>query len=191
MYEKDLAHWGIKGMRWGIRRYQNADGTLTAAGRARYGNAEDMSDSDLKKAIDRLKAEHEYNKYAKPNKYRMTERRIARDSASNYGRDSFAKQQIKNITSKIINRLVDSEISKALKEKEKKGLPEVDFDKMTPSEIRDASSTYENAAKLSRNFGFLTGLDITYKGREAADEAISILEEEEIKKTRMRIKGDD
>lgn len=32
-----LAHYGIKGMRPGVRRYQNKDGTLTAAGRNRYG----------------------------------------------------------------------------------------------------------------------------------------------------------
>ena len=36
--EADLYHWGIKGMRWGVRRYQNADGSLTAAGRKRYTN---------------------------------------------------------------------------------------------------------------------------------------------------------
>lgn len=34
-----LTHHGIKGMRWGIRRYQNKDGTLTAAGKKKY-NAE-------------------------------------------------------------------------------------------------------------------------------------------------------
>ena len=31
----ELSHWGIKGMRWGVRRYQNEDGTLTEAGKAR------------------------------------------------------------------------------------------------------------------------------------------------------------
>ena len=39
MDEKELLHWGIKGMKWGVRRYQNKDGTLTAAGKKRY-NAE-------------------------------------------------------------------------------------------------------------------------------------------------------
>lgn len=36
MENNELKHWGIKGMKWGIRRYQNKDGTLTTAGKKRY-----------------------------------------------------------------------------------------------------------------------------------------------------------
>ena len=36
----ELYHHGIKGQKWGVRRYQNEDGSLTAAGRQRYGVGE-------------------------------------------------------------------------------------------------------------------------------------------------------
>lgn len=32
----ELRHHGILGQKWGVRRFQNADGSLTADGRARY-----------------------------------------------------------------------------------------------------------------------------------------------------------
>ena len=37
-----LAHHGIRGQKWGIRRYQNPDGTLTAEGKKRYGKAREI-----------------------------------------------------------------------------------------------------------------------------------------------------
>lgn len=35
MSDNELRHYGIKGMKWGVRRYQNPDGSLAAAGRKR------------------------------------------------------------------------------------------------------------------------------------------------------------
>ena len=39
-WESGLQHFGTKGMKWGTRRYQHEDGSLTPAGRERYGNGE-------------------------------------------------------------------------------------------------------------------------------------------------------
>ena len=39
-YEYELYHWGIKGQKWGVRRFQNKDGSLTAAGKERYSDGE-------------------------------------------------------------------------------------------------------------------------------------------------------
>lgn len=44
-----LCHHGIKGQKWGIRRYQNEDGSLTAEGKQRYGTVENLEASRAKK----------------------------------------------------------------------------------------------------------------------------------------------
>lgn len=48
MYSTELQHHGIKGQKWGVRRFQNEDGTLTPAGRSRYraDNYDSMTDTN-------------------------------------------------------------------------------------------------------------------------------------------------
>lgn len=46
-YETDyLAHYGVKGMKWGVRRYQNEDGSLTARGKSRKNNSDSNDNKD-------------------------------------------------------------------------------------------------------------------------------------------------
>ena len=69
-----ISHFGVKGMKWGIRRYQNRDGSLTPEGRKRYGRSEDsekvrelrkkpvsaMSNQELETVIRRMNLERQY-----------------------------------------------------------------------------------------------------------------------------------
>lgn len=72
--QDELWHWGIKGMKWGVRRYQNKDGTLTAEGKKRYQqddhpdytrahekkSVRELSDAELNAKINRLQKEKQY-----------------------------------------------------------------------------------------------------------------------------------
>lgn len=60
--ENELMHWGIKGMKWGVRRYQNRDGSLTPAGRKRYDKEMAKLKEEEKIAKNKLRTQAKINK---------------------------------------------------------------------------------------------------------------------------------
>lgn len=74
METNELYHYGIKGQKWGVRRYQNKNGSLTPAGKKRRrdndyaAEAKSMSDQELRSKIDRMNLEKRYVNLSKTSK---------------------------------------------------------------------------------------------------------------------------
>ncbi len=83
MNNNELMHHGILGMKWGVRRYQNKDGSLTPAGKKRAKSetpphedyskthskksVKNMSDAELRSRINRYQMEQQYNRISENN----------------------------------------------------------------------------------------------------------------------------
>ena len=130
-----LCHWGIKGMRWGVRRYQNKDGTLTAAGKKHYagegGKAEDYSDEELRARINRLQMEKQYrdlqgdtniraddpNRELKAEKERLQLQKDVKQLRSDvYGGQSFVKGVMKDAGKQFLTKAVAGAMSYSAKQ---------------------------------------------------------------------------
>lgn len=96
-----LYHWGIKGQKWGVRRFQNPDGTLTSAGKERYKDGSESSKkSDLKSVL------------AKEKEYRSERHFANKEATKKYYSDIksgkpeyLAKEDYKKLRKKIDNDL--------------------------------------------------------------------------------------
>lgn len=142
--ENELYHFGIKGMRWGVRRYQNPDGSLTNAGKKRLkkGHAsneendssnksstkssstktvKEMSDDELSQAITRLQLEEKYKSLSPKNvsKGKKFVDTVANDVLKPAAID-IGKQVAKSLMVKGVNSLVKDESLKVYTNNKKK-----------------------------------------------------------------------
>ena len=105
-----LTHWGVKGMKWGVRRYQNKDGSLTDAGKKRY-------ELEGKKAEDNEKTRSaDVNRWVKDDMGNA--KNIANEASS-------AAYKLKNVSDTASKRSLDKRKS------------EMNLDKMSDKEMRD------------------------------------------------------
>ncbi len=95
--EEELQHHGIKGQKWGVRRYQNEDGSLTAKGKQRYGTQENFErqyPQESKKKMKKAKGEVDVYKDAAGKAQRGMEE----------GRQKKNKQQKENVDKDVRER---------------------------------------------------------------------------------------
>lgn len=126
--DEELYHWGIPGQRWGNRRFQNEDGSLTPEGKERYGVGEARSKADAQKA--KAKISYSTQKYkadlkskakkeadtrtAREERHRVkewakTERVANREQAKtdNKGITGFKFRKTKNMSDEDLQKAVD------------------------------------------------------------------------------------
>lgn len=147
-YNNQIWHWGVKGMKWGVRRYQNADGSLTNAGKHRYTT--DAAVNAKKKKDNRLPEEslNDPNRWVKEDRERM--KRVV-DSGN---------QMAGNL--KTLN-------DKSMRIQARR-TPKMDLSKMTDQEMREQI----NRAMLEKQYDDMFNPKKVYSGREAVSDTLEI-----------------
>ena len=149
MYYNDQNwHWGVKGMKWGVRRYQNADGSLTDAGKRRYES--DAIANAKKKKDNRLPEEglKDPNRWVKEDRERT--KRVV-DSTN---------QMAGNL--KTLN---DKSMKIQARRTEK-----MDLSKMTDQEMREQI----NRAMLEKQYDDMFNPKKVYSGREVVSDTLDM-----------------
>lgn len=155
MDNNTLKHWGIKGQKWGERRYQNKDGTLTDLGKKRYardarekGYKKGDSDSGYYKIVGkknrREDLDFDASRYVKEDRERT--KRVLDESST--------------MTNKLKNT-VDQSIRNNPKTK-------MDLSNMTDKEMRDQI----NRAILERQYNDMFAPQKSTRGREYASKIL-------------------
>lgn len=158
LYEEVLLHSGIKGMKWGVRRYQNPDGSLTPAGRIHYAKrdaaaavkaAKIAAKADLKKRKISEKTAYAVEKYKKQLADKDPDVQSARKEAAKKQRSEATKKAVgefvRNLGQNVAQKSTDllKEIGKEYIEKQLGLGADSDILKKAEKQAKLAKANYE------------------------------------------------
>lgn len=145
-----LYHWGIKGQKWGVRRYQNKDGTLTEEGKIRYGA----------ESFDKM---NETNK-AKYQKDLDDDTRLKLDTASSVGRSvkdaAESAKQIPTSSGKIQRGQYPNMTDKELEDRIKRMSLEQRYSDLA-GDTKYVKSGGEKAKEILQTVGAIAGIGVS------------------------------
>lgn len=152
----EMYHWGIKGMKWGVRRYQNTDGSLTAAGIKRYYKS---ADNEGYKNTERTGARYKTNKKGEKTYYEGDAEKWVATDRKNMKR---LAEETKGLTDKLKN-VTDKSIRNQPKTR-------LDLSKMSDKELRDQI----NRELLERQYNDVFNPPNISKGKQRASEVLDV-----------------
>lgn len=171
-YDDELYHHGVKGMRWGVRKYQNADGTLTAEGRRRYYTVEGfnkVADAHEQKLEKQRALNQEKERLSLAKQYVSGKSEIAKQKEQ----VQKAKQEYKQAkkTAKFVDKLIRdnygmSDVDAAVAAYKESAQAKQDLKKAR--QVLKANKNYENAVAYAnaRNNADIAKKELDYKKDE-------------------------
>lgn len=142
----ELYHHGIKGMRWGVRRFQNEDGTLTAQGRQRYKDY--RSDQSTRRSLTRHVAADKKNLKARGE--------AMNEVTKNY---NDAQEQMRKASSKVFisrkkrQELMDEAAANLTKAGEDLEKRRADLNRAERIYNKDAEALFKHVDDMTKKYG--------------------------------------